>query len=94
MKQVLIIITVIILSFWYVGIGKEMYRSKKIIDNFSLKEVKELSKKVVLDQPINYNLQYFSKREVNYFYRRSLIPFIYNRDTISDSGTEYFQKLR
>lgn len=93
MKQAIIVFLLFILGIWYSAQGKSYYIEDDNKDYLTQKEVNILYKKGVINKP-DYNKEYYSERKVSLFKSPSLIPFYFNKDTISDTGINYYSKSK
>ncbi len=93
MKQIIVVFTILMLGLWYSGVNKEIYRDIDDKTYLSRNEVKYLYGEGKINRP-NYSREYYSKRRTSYFYKRTWIPMVYSRDTISDTGIHYYSEAR
>lgn len=90
-RNVLIAFLLIMTSIWYIRINKPGYEIDKNKVKLSHYEARRLYDDGVLNN-FSEKRKYWSEQEVKYYYKRSLIPLIYNKDTVSTSKLTYYSK--
>lgn len=83
---ILIILLVVILN-WYGNINNITYKQEKLKEDLTELKSKQLEKRNAFGTKGNLATHdYYKKRVLNYKYIRTAIPYVYDKDTIADTG--------
>lgn len=85
----LVITLMVICANWYTGLESYVHEEQFIKEeDMTYKEARELNLKV------DFNHEYFSQRELVLSSRKTYIPFVFETDTLHDSGVGYYQRKK